>query len=282
MTRQMFITDYDGTLLTDERTFHPHDLKTLARLQEKGVFTVIATGRSFFSFQRSLEALDFSLTDLPVDYLIFSTGAGIMDLARGRLLRSLDLSGRSLSRACDYFDKAGYDYMIHQPVPDTPYFLYKDQGGDNPDFYARIALYPSFGTPVNHGTPMFERATEVLAIVPRANLRHTLEEIQNDLPGTSVIFATSPLDHLSVWIEVFHPEVSKSRSADWLCQQLGIDPELVTAVGNDYNDLDLLAWAGTGIMVANAPEEIRKAFLTVGPNNACGVSEAAAGLLDRL
>lgn len=189
---QIFITDYDGTLLTDDRTLHPKDLSTLSALREKGVLTAIATGRSLFSFLRSLEALNFPAEQLPVDYLIFSTGAGIMDLSCGRIMRALDLSGEDVVRACAYFDARGLDFMVHKPIPDTPYFIYKDQGRENPDFHARIALYPSFGTPMNHETPMFDRATEVLAIAPTDRIDFTLEKIRKDLYGTSVIFATSP------------------------------------------------------------------------------------------
>ncbi|MBE6831707.1 MAG: hypothetical protein E7519_16025, partial [Ruminococcaceae bacterium] len=39
------ITDLDGTLLNDRGYVHPDDLKTLSKLREHGVRTLIATGR---------------------------------------------------------------------------------------------------------------------------------------------------------------------------------------------------------------------------------------------
>ena len=276
---RLFVTDYDGTLLRDDRTIHPQDLNTLCRLRAGGVTTAIATGRSLYSFTRSLEAISLRPEDLFVDYLVFSTGAGIMDLSSGRMLRALDLGGDEILSTCAYFGSHGFDYMIHNPIPDTPHFLYATHGRPNPDFQARIRLYPDFGRVLGREYPV--RATEVLAIVPRGDLRLSREEIQSALSRTSVIFATSPLDKLSMWIEVFHRDVSKSRSMAWLVKRLGIEPEEVVAVGNDYNDLDLLQWSGLACLVENGPDEIGRDCVRVSSNNRCGVTHAAkaAGLL---
>jgi len=47
-------------------------------------------------------------------------------------------------------------------------------------------------------------------------------------------------------------------------------------VGNDFNDLDLLEWAQTRFVMANAPAELRERFPTVASNDSCGVAEAIA------
>jgi hydroxymethylpyrimidine pyrophosphatase-like HAD family hydrolase len=277
---RLFVTDYDGTLLRDDRTIHPRDLNTLARLKAAGMTTVIATGRSLYSFIRSLEAICLGPEMLFVDYLVFSTGAGIMDLSSGKMLRALDLCGKDILAACTYFDERGFDYMIHNPIPETPYFLYTTHGRPNPDFHARIALYPDFGRPLAGSHP--SRATEVLAIVPRDQLRLSRADIQSALDQTSVIFATSPLDKQSVWIEVFHRKVSKSRAMAWLSNRLEAGPDDVVAVGNDYNDLDLLQWSGKAFVVENGPKGLGKDCIRVPSNNCCGVTHAAeaGGLLD--
>jgi len=277
---RLFVTDYDGTLLRDDRTIHPEDLQTLCRLRASGVTTAIATGRSLYSFQRSLEAISLRPEDLFVDYLVFSTGAGIMDLSTGRILRALTLGGKEIAATCTLFNTHEFDYMIHRPIPETAHFLYRTHGRLNPDFQARIDLYPGFGGPLGPEYPCL--ATEVLAIVPGDQLTLSREAIQNALERTSVVFATSPLDKRAVWIEVFHREVSKSRAMSWLVGRLETGPEEVVAVGNDYNDLDLLRWSGLACLVENGPDEIGQGCIRVPSNNCCGVTHAAkaAGLLD--
>jgi hydroxymethylpyrimidine pyrophosphatase-like HAD family hydrolase len=69
-SRGLFVTDLDGTLLRSDRTFAQSDLKALHRLGELHIIRVIATGRSIFSFNTVVDSA------LPIDYVIFSTGAG--------------------------------------------------------------------------------------------------------------------------------------------------------------------------------------------------------------
>ena len=62
----LFITDFDGTLLRTDRTLADKDLETLQRLGDMNVVRVIATGRSLYSFNRTVGS------SLPIDYIIFS------------------------------------------------------------------------------------------------------------------------------------------------------------------------------------------------------------------
>jgi len=278
----MFITDFDGTLLTDDRRIRGRDLDTLAGLRAAGVITVIATGRSLYSFRRALKHMGLGTKDLPLDYLIFSTGAGIMAWPGDQLIRSCSIPRDGVLEIAACFDRLGFDYMIHKAIPDTSYFLFKFRSGDNPDFVRRLAMYSSFGTPLGMENTMYGQATEVLAIISSGLSRAKLDALRRELSGFSVIIATSPLDHKSLWIEVFPFGVSKSASAQWLARHLGVGQGMVTAVGNDYNDEDLLDWSGQGFLMDNSPDALKNKFLSSGSNNECGVSEAAksAGLLN--
>jgi len=271
----LFVTDFDGTLLTDEKKITPEDLETLAGLREDQTVTAIATGRSLFSFNRALDAMGLSRKDLPVDYLIFSTGAGIYSMEQDTIIQSYALTKSDVRKIIAYFEGLGLDYMVHKAIPDTPCFLFKSHGRPNPDFDHRIRLYSSLGNPLEKDADLYEFATEVLSIVPGGMNNGEVAGIQRDLEAFSVILATSPLDHESAWIEVFHKKVSKSRSVAWLARQLDINRENVVAIGNDYNDQDLLEWSGKSFLVQNGPEDMKSRFRVVGSNNECGVSQAA-------
>ena len=279
--REMFVTDFDGTLLNDDRQIAPRDLETLAELRSGHTTTVIATGRSLFSFNRALDLMGLSMSDLPVDYLVFSTGAGVYDTAREEIVLSHAISKPEILSITAYFDRLGFDYMVHRAIPDTPYFLFKANGGGNADFKRRIQMYPTFGSPIQRADQVYDRATEVLAIVPGGIDRQTAAGFQRDLADFSVILATSPLDHTSAWVEVFHRAVSKSRTVGWLARDLGISRAGVISVGNDYNDHDLLEWSGQAFLVENGPGDMKSRFRLVESNNQCGVSDAAqaAGLI---
>ena len=244
--RALFVTDLDGTLLNDRRKISDNDFQSLARLKTMGCFTVVATGRSNYSLLRLLSGRGFlpsGSAALPVDYFIFSTGAGIMAADGFKILQSAALQLEAIREIVEILEEVRVDYMIHRPVPHTREFLFRYHGGDNPDFQSRLKIYRKYGEPLT--TAAFARldgATEILCILPPAKARELAPKISRRLPQYSVIPATSPLDHKSIWVEIFAPTVSKSRALMWLTSQLKINVKNVCAVGNDYNDEDMLSY----------------------------------------
>jgi hypothetical protein len=106
-------------------------------------------------------------------------------------------------------------------------------------------------------------------------------ELEAALPAFRVIRATSPLDGTSTWFEVFPRGVGKAAAAAWLLQELEVlrpraaaEHCVCVAVGNDYNDMDLLEWADFGFVVGNAPEDLRRRYPSVGSNRESGFSDA--------
>lgn len=270
LTEKMFITDLDGTLFRSDHTVSKNDLKTLETLGEMGVVRVLATGRSIFSLQRSLSSR------LPIDYLIFSTGLGVAHYPSPfeNIILKNTLTAEEARSAALVLDDLNLDYMIQRPVPDNHVFEYRYHGNGNKDFLTRIAYYKKYCAPLNNDTINFGSASQLLAIVPDKKGLIMLEAIKKRLPDHNIIKTTSPFDGKTLWIEIFPTSVSKSNAASWLSEKLQINREHVVAIGNDYNDEDLLEWAGTGYIVENGPWDMKKCFQVVASNNRNGVSEA--------
>lgn len=277
MPNKLFITDFDGTLLNTERKIHPEDIQTLKMLQTRGIVTAIATGRSLYSFKKALT----SLGELPVDYVIFSTGAGILDFKNNNVFYQKTLQAADIAQVLPYLDANCLDYMVLKANPDARHFYFKSFNTENPDFFRRLALYKDFAVPMPHHLSVEEPAVEILVILPEQQGLSAIDDVRRNLSGFSVIHATSPLDHQSVWIEIFDKNVSKSKSAAVLADRLSIEPKDVIGVGNDFNDQDLLAWTGHSFVVENAPPSLKQEYTIVSSNNNKGVSEAArrAGLM---
>jgi len=282
--KKLFITDFDRTLLRDDKTLAKKDVNGLIDLQEQGIVTCIATGRSVFSFNKTLKTFAFDASfKLPIDYLIFSTGAGIMNYNTGRIIKSFSLLEPDVVLISDYFESLKLDYMVHKPVPDTHCFVYKSHGTENPDFFNRIKLYKEYSSEIPQGKKLngFKESTEILAVLPHNGFQEVSEnnfeiikKIKQDLSQFSVIIATSPLDNKSFWIEVFNKGVSKSQAAAFIANRLSIQRENVVSIGNDYNDKDLLDWSGKGFVVENALDELKEIFEQTPSNNSLGVSTA--------
>ena len=100
------------------------------------------------------------------------------------------------------------------------------------------------------------------------------EFVFKNLKEFNLIRTTSPLDHKTLWIEIFPKNVSKSSAASWLAEKLSIKKKNILAVGNDYNDQDLLEWSGTSYIAENGPEDLKKKFKNVPSNDSNAVKTA--------
>lgn len=262
----MVITDLDGTLLNSDRRVSPANLETLIQLGQHSVPRVIATGRSLFSFHRVLSE------DAPIDYLIFSSGAGTVHWPNQSLIHSAVLDAETVEAVSQQLKAEHFDFMIQRPIPDNHAFSFWGEGTNNADFLRRIQCYAGHATPLCRNDKSFGPACQFVIIFPPGDTRW--EALLTRFAPLTVIRATSPLDHESTWIEIFPPTVSKSQAAARLCKRLNIDERRTLAIGNDYNDADLLQWAGFAAVVDNAPQDLKERHSAVAHHNDHGFTEA--------
>ena len=269
---RMVVTDLDGTLLGPDRSLSDRDYRTLVQLGDAGILRVIATGRSLYS------AASVLADDLPVDVLIFSSGAGILDWSTRQILAARHLPAATVRMIAETLLAARLDFMIQEPIPDNHRFVFARSGRPNPDFERRIALYRDFARPVDADPKELGHACQIIVIVPD-DVR-VFEQLKKDLRDANVIRTTSPLDGRSIWIEIFPADVSKGHAAQWLCDRRGIDPSRTLGIGNDYNDLDLLAWAGHSRVLANAPADLKARFPVAKSHHSSGFTHAVMQHVD--
>lgn len=262
----MVITDLDGTLFNDNKQISNRDIKTLEWLGSRGIIRVIATGRNLFSARKVLHP------ETPVDYLVFSTGAGAIEWKTGKLIYAEHLREPEVALAIETLKEAGMSFMVHDLVPDNHAFLYHDADCGNSDFHRRIDIYHDFAAPLEMDPPNYAHASQLLAIVPE-NLA-LLEEIRSKLASMRVVRTTSPLDGKTMWLEVFPAGVSKGHTVEWLCRKTGTDTSCTLGLGNDYNDIDLLNFVRFPFAVENAPDPIKKLYPRCMSNNDSGFSDA--------
>ncbi|MGN7469128.1 Cof-type HAD-IIB family hydrolase [Brevibacillus sp. SAFN-007a] len=59
-------------------------------------------------------------------------------------------------------------------------------------------------------------------------------------------------------LEILPEGVSKASGLAVLSEKLGIDPEEIVAVGDNYNDAEMLQYAGMGVAMGNAPDDVKR------------------------
>jgi Cof subfamily protein (haloacid dehalogenase superfamily) len=273
-TLSMVVTDLDGTLLDPSGKISHLDMSTLQKLGEKKIVRVIATGRTPYSFDKVIPS------DFPIDYLVFSSGAGTMEWKTKRLLYTTQINPIDVQNITKKLIQRNVDFMVHEPIPANHRFLYFSSGRVNPDFERRIELYKGFCQPFIPGVPYDSPATQILAVLPfDVDL---FDSLKSEFPSLKVIRATSPLDGHSIWMEIFSTEVSKAYGIDCISKLHNIPNQQIIAIGNDFNDLDMLTHIERSYVVENSPFELKNIFKSVNSNSSSGFSHAVElGIGDR-
>ncbi|MDE5422370.1 Cof-type HAD-IIB family hydrolase [Ancylomarina sp. DW003] len=268
---KIVITDLDGTLLPAQGKISETDLNTLDTLKKEGITRVIATGRNLYS------ALSVLPSDFPIDYLIFASGAGIYHWEKKELIFSQHLDSDLVHELSSELMKLKLDFMIQDPIPNNHHFAYYRSGNLNSDFDRRLSLYKPFAKPISCIEDTRLDACQLIVIL--SNCVNGYNELKSRFENVKIIRATSPLDHESIWMEIFPKHISKAFGAEWLCEELNIDSSLSMAIGNDYNDLDLLEWCKYPFVVANAPKELKEKYTISETVDESGFSHAIKHVL---
>ncbi|NBT28903.1 MAG: HAD family phosphatase [Gammaproteobacteria bacterium] len=274
--KHVVFTDLDGTLLDADQTLSKRNRATLVDLESRGVMRVVITGRSLLSCDRVIDGA------FPIDVLVTSSGAGIFNHSPRRLLHAFGLSASEIETAVGVLQQLDMDFMVHAPVPDNHRFQWYRAETRNPDFDRRLSLYEGHHEPLDLTDPLPQSGAQLLAICKAASAEAQHETLRRYLPEHNVIRTTSPLDHESTWFEIFPKTVGKAQAAQWICTHLDLAAERALAIGNDFNDVDMLRWAPVAHVVSNSPSALTQEFHTVADHQDAGFTEAVNLWLDQI
>jgi len=150
-------TDLDKTLLKDNGTFSETNLKAMEMLRNKNIILIIATGRNILSAKKVLK------NDHQFDYLMFSSGAGILNWRTKKIIYENYINEDNTKKAIDVLLKSNTDFMVHDIIPENHKFYYWVHNS-LPDFKRRIKLYNEFAQPLElRNSP--KKATQLLAVL---------------------------------------------------------------------------------------------------------------------
>ncbi|MCM1030374.1 MAG: Cof-type HAD-IIB family hydrolase [Oscillibacter sp.] len=260
------ITDLDGTILPQGENISPSTRHTLEQLGKEGIVRVIATGRTLFAARKFLP------DDFPIDYLVFSSGAGIMRWEDKKILAAHHLQPEETRHIAEYLWDYNINFTIQQEIPDNHYFYYTDIYPRHSDYQRRVEKFQEFGTVIYHPDAIRTAATQVILILDPVQI-NLIEKIKADLSAFSVIRSTSPFDHKAIWLEIYPPGVNKGTTCQELLHLLHLTGRDCAGLGNDYNDVDFLDLCARAYLVENAPERLKPHYKSVASDRHDGFTE---------
>ncbi|MGA9870982.1 MAG: Cof-type HAD-IIB family hydrolase [Rhodococcus sp. (in: high G+C Gram-positive bacteria)] len=260
MTVHLVATDLDGTLLRSDRTVSPRTAEAMAAARASGIEVVWATARARHSIHELAGSCGFT------GKVVGANGAVALDLADGTPV----ISGTT---AIDPSVVESAMNRVRRLVPGIAFATVGPTRFVAESGYAALCVFSD-----HHRHPHeMEVSATVLAdeptvkIVARHPDRPSVELYRSLLDaavgGVEVTHSGAP------YIEMSAAGVSKASALARLCRELNIDRQHVAAIGDAFNDLPMLEWAGTALTTANAREEIKAvADRVLGSNDDDGVA----------
>ena len=269
--------DMDGTLLpTFAQTVSPRTAKALRAAQQAGISVAIATGRRTNYSVPLLDGLGLR-ADTP---LLTSNGAVTRTLGGepidrcqlpAQVARGLCGLLREFGAVVFTFDRPGRGELVLEDL---------DQAN------GRISLWVESNRnaievvkPLENALPDGE--DPIQGMVTGGLSKMKLAEIAlkaSEWSGSCECVRTEyPARDLSI-LDLLPPGVSKGWALERLANRLGVDRKATMAIGDNWNDVDMLEWAGQGIIMGNAAVELRtmakmRGWKQAPPNDQEGVAQ---------
>lgn len=266
---KMVVTDLDGTLLQSDQTISQADLDTLHLLGTLGICRVAATGRNLFKVRKVLKPAD------PFDYVICSSGAGIVDWRKQEIIRAINFTEELTGRLIHYLIDRGYNFKVSDSFPDNHnFFWYKHH--PCPEIERYITTHSPMGKAEEIIPGKNYCSSQLLLFFAKNSdqFDEVKEELLNRFDEISIIRTTSPLNEEWLWMEIFPKGISKANGIEEVCRLKGIDRTETLGIGNDFNDLEMLDFTHLSYVVHNSPDELKERFLISLPHHENGFSHA--------
>lgn len=259
---KLVATDLDGTFLKNDKSISKENLETLHSLGEKGILRVIATGRNL---KKTLEVIP---PEIPFDYIVFSSGAGVYDAMHNKLLYHQNLNKEVVQRLADFLIRNDLNFHLFKPVPENHKCWYHRGSVMCSEFESYFEYHQSDAEFLPTEQQIASEACQFLVVFPN-NLERFLSlknDIETQFQDVKVVRTSSPLETGYIWMEIFHQSVSKGNGVKFVCDTLKIEHEYTFGIGNDFNDLDLLEFTNYSYIVENGPAEMKDRFLSAKSN----------------
>ncbi len=259
MSIRFLALDLDGTLLSSRGELSERNREALSQARARGVRVAVVTGRRFRD-ARPL-ALELGL-DVPV---ISHNGALTKHAETLETVAVQLLPLRAAREVLRIGRERSLDAMVSDDPSGLGVLVYDHINDDNDAFRRYLAWSRRI-----HGDEAEESVRRVASLeeyLDHAPVHITYsgtcaameslgEALKCEMGNGVKVFATMYTKADFALIDVLNPEASKGVGVAAAAAEAGIEREEVMAVGDNFNDLEMLEFAGTGVLMGNADRRL--------------------------
>lgn len=262
MAISLLALDLDGTLLNGRGQISDRNRDAIEKARAAGLRVALVTGRRFRDTRPI--ALELGL-DVPV---ISHNGALTKHAETLQTVAVLPLPLAAAREALRVGRDAGADALLSDDHEGLGTLVYDRLSGEN----AAVHKYIAWARRIHgeeegrHSVQQVESLETYLDHEPIhlafsgscARMDRLEKVLHSELGATVKILGTKYPEQDFTLIDVINPAASKGAGVAATATELGVDPDEIMAVGDNYNDLEMLLFAGTGVVMANAPLSLRE------------------------
>ncbi|MEH7087348.1 Cof-type HAD-IIB family hydrolase [Neobacillus drentensis] len=232
---KMIAIDVDDTLINDQKIVTPTTQEALEQAIAKGVHVTLATGRMYASAQAIARQIGMNVP------LITYQGSLVKNLMDGHVLYERSVPQDAARQILKYSDEHNLHLQLY--VDDQ---LYVQEDNEKTQSYAGLSKIPYIVEP--DYTKLIDLPNNKMLIIDDPDYLDKVAVELRAIVGDQV-HITKSKPH---FLEIMHMEGTKGHALSHLAAHFGCDLSEVIAIGDAWNDREMLEVAGLGVAMGNA------------------------------
>ncbi|MDI6617842.1 MAG: Cof-type HAD-IIB family hydrolase [Clostridiales bacterium] len=267
MNYKMVVLDMDGTLLTDDKRISDKNMDALKKISDLGIKVVISTGRIFTSAKSYGDLIGVRIP------IIASNGAYIREKDRDEVIYAKLLKqevARKIVTLCHKFRMYCHLFTWDSLYSEKLIYsaLYYSKWNKNLPEGEKVNI--NIIDPSDWNKVIMTNKNLLKAVVTDED-REKVASLRKEVSKLDVEVTSSSKNN----IEIMDKGVSKGKAVEYLGKYYNIRRDEIICIGDSENDISMIKYAGLGIAMGNAEDEVKDAskFVTLS-NEEDGVSYA--------
>ncbi|KNY28159.1 Cof-type HAD-IIB family hydrolase [Pseudobacteroides cellulosolvens] len=242
MNYKLVAVDLDGTLLTPELDISDETIDAIRKVTHKNVMVTLSTGRMF------LAAIPLA-HELELDVPIITCNGALTKCSRtGKVFDKKIIPKQHYSQIIKYCQNNGLSTSVYS---DDEIFTHENSA--NMDIHREMDI----AKPRIISDMESLNGESVIKILFNCNkkskLNHHSEELYNAFKNKLTFYFSLPY-----FVEIVNKDANKRTALENLCAKLNISRKEIIAIGDNFNDLEMIRFAGLGVAMGNAPDYLKQ------------------------